>query len=107
MSDPTTTPNEGPDRGRLPVVTMVGAALGFFLFAGLVWVMFLLNKQFYKPHDENVERQKQLKELRDADQATLTSYGKTETPGRCRIPIDRAMEKLRAERNKQNEEKPK
>src|SRR5260370_28350249 len=107
MSDPRTAASEGPERGGLPVVTMVGAAFCFFLFAGLVWVMFLLNERFYKPQDVNVERQKQLKELRDADQATLTSYGKTETPGRFRIPIDRAMEKLRVERNKQNEEKPK
>src|SRR4051794_28220553 len=105
MSDPTTTLHEGPDRGRLPIITMIGAGLSFFLFAGLVWVMFYLNKQFYKPQDVNHERQKQLKELKDAEQATLNSHDKTEVPGRFRIPISKAMHKLIAERNAQNEEK--
>lgn len=107
MSDPTTTPHEGPDRGRLPIVTMIGAGLSFFLFAALVWMMFYLNKQFYKPQDVNVERQKQLKELKDAEQSTLTSYDRTEVPGRFRIPINKAMQKVIAERNAKNEEKSK
>jgi hypothetical protein len=107
MSEPATNPNQGAEHGHLPIATMIGAGLSFFLFAGLVGIMFWLNRQFYKPQDENVERQKQLRELKETDLATLTTYGKTDTPDRFRIPIDRAIETFIRERNEQNKEKAK
>jgi hypothetical protein len=107
MPEPATAQKEGTDHGHLPIATMIGAGLSFFLFAGLVGIMFWLNRQFYKPQDENAERQKQLQELKATDLATLTTYGKTETPDRFRIPIDRAIETLIRERNEQNKEKAK
>lgn len=106
MSDPVTDPPEGPNRGRLPVVTMLAALLSFFLFAGLVWVMYYLNRQFYKPQDVNAARQSQLRELKEAEQATLNTADKTEVPGRFRIPINKAIQKIIVERNEQNQEKP-
>jgi hypothetical protein len=89
MSEPATKSNDGPDRRGLPIVTMLGAALSFFLFVVLVGVMFYINKQFYAPRDDIAERAKLLKELRDGDQTTLTSYGKTDKG--YRVPIDRAI----------------
>jgi hypothetical protein len=103
MTDPSTNSHEGPDRGRLPVVTMLGAALSFFLFVVLVGLMYYIAKP--APNDDIAERTRQLKELRDSDQATLNSYGKTDKG--YRVPIDRAIELLIKESAKQQKEAPK
>ncbi len=91
MTEPATHSIEGPHRGHLPVVTMVGALLAFFLFVLLVWVMWYFVNQKYTPHDDSVERIKQRTETQSADQNTLSTFGKTDT-GKYRIPINRAMQ---------------
>jgi hypothetical protein len=98
---------EGPESSRMPIATMVGSALIFLLFVGLVWLMFYFNRQFYTPRDESTERKKEIQQLRDSDQAALRTYGKSATAGLYRIPIDKAVQKLIADRNKQNTEAPK
>jgi len=102
MTEPTPNSHEGPDRGRLPVVTMLGAALSFFLFVVLVGLMFYVARQFFTPSNDIAERAGQLKELRDSDQATLNSYGKTDKG--YRVPIDRAIELLIKESEKKEKE---
>jgi hypothetical protein len=67
--------------------------------------MFSFNKRFYTPKDEITERIKQREEQRQSDEALLNSYGKTETPGVFRIPINEAIKRVIAERNAQPEKK--
>jgi hypothetical protein len=90
MSETPTPALPEPDRRAMPVVTMIGAVLVFFLFVLLVVIMFGITKRFYTPVDESADRQKQMKELREADRAILTSYGKSDKG--YRVPIDRAMQ---------------
>lgn len=91
MAEPAAAPEEGPDRGQMPVVTMVGAALSFFLFALLCWLMWYFVNQRYKPYDEGADRTKQRLELQEADRATLTA-APSKGERLYRIPIDKAMQ---------------
>jgi hypothetical protein len=93
MSEAAIPPTQEPDQKAMPVVTMLASALLFFLFVLLVVIMFGITKQFYTGVDESAEKQKQMRELREADRATLSSYGKNDRGG-YRIPIDRAMQRL-------------
>src|SRR5688572_29564743 len=98
-SNPLLSPPDAHDRTGMPVVTMIAGALGLLLFAGLVFLMFSFNRRFYTPKDELTERVKQREDQRQADEALLNSYGKTETPGHFRIPINEAIGKVIDERN--------
>jgi hypothetical protein len=91
MAEPTAPTPEGPDRGQLPVVTMIGAALSFFLFALLCWLMWYFVSQRYRPYDEVADKTKQRLELQEADRATLTA-GPSKGERFYRIPIDKAMQ---------------
>ena len=107
MAEPTPPPAEGPDRGQLPVVTMVGGLLSFFVFALLCWVMWYFVNQRYKPYDETADRTGQRLELEKADRAVLTSSPAKVNDRFYRVPIDKAMQLVVDESKAKPKEPPK
>jgi len=73
MADETTTEREGPERGRLPIVTMVGTALSLLLFVVIVGLMLGMNAWFYSPRDESAARKQKKDELRQSETEYLNS----------------------------------
>jgi len=96
MDEPESKVDEGPDRRKMPWLTMTVSLLSFLLFFGLVVVMIYLNRVYYQSPDEEARRLQVLEELRAADRKTLEGYGKT--PKGYRIPIERAMELMEGTR---------
>ncbi len=97
VSETAATPNGEPNGSTMPLGTMVGAALTFFLFVFLVWVMWYFVSQRYRPYDEVADKTKERTALQDAQRTRLSSYGKDDKG--YHMPIDRAM-KLIAEESK-------